>query len=192
MNSVTDQDGQLPQMPAFEDFYGAVNEREPFPWQARLAQQVSQQGVWPAEIGVPTGLGKTACLDIAVWWLASQAHLPASERLSPTRIWWVVNRRLLVDEASKHARYLGELLHWPSQAKRCRSDRDVRRRVGERLTSLSVAPAEEPLCVIPMRGGLTLQRPPNRHSRRSSCLRSRCSDRDCCSEASDPRARCAP
>ena len=82
-------------MPAFPEFYEAVNGRTPFPWQARLAGQIKETGRWPTEIGVPTGLGKTACLDIAVWWLASQAERPAAWRTAPTRIWWLVNRRLL-------------------------------------------------------------------------------------------------
>ena len=84
-------------MPTFPEFYRAINQRSPFPWQARLANQVARDEKWPVEIGVPTGLGKTACLDIAVWWLASQAHRLPEERTAPTRIWWLVNRRLLVD-----------------------------------------------------------------------------------------------
>lgn len=159
---MADQGGRLPEMPNFEDFYRAVNQREPFPWQARLAQHVGEHGTWPAEIGVPTGLGKTACLDIAVWSLASQAHLSASERPAPTRIWWVVNRRLLVDEASKHAQRLDQMLREPDQAERDSRDRDVLRHVAARLTSLAAPPGGvTPLYVIPMRGGLALRRPPN-------------------------------
>ena len=89
-------------MPTFAEFYRAINKRDPFPWQARLAAQVDTKE-WPAEVGVPTGLGKTACLDIAVWWLASQADRAPASRTAPTRIWWVVNRRLLVDSTAKHA-----------------------------------------------------------------------------------------
>ena len=63
----------LGSMPPFPEFYRAINNRPPFPWQARLANQVERDEKWPVEVGVPTGLGKTACLDIAVWWLASQA-----------------------------------------------------------------------------------------------------------------------
>ena len=63
----------LPALPTFAEFYRAINGREPFPWQARLAGLVAEEERWKSEIGVPTGLGKTACLDIAVWWLASQA-----------------------------------------------------------------------------------------------------------------------
>ena len=151
---------QLPDMPGFEDFYGAVNDRAPFPWQRRLAQQVSECSEWPAEIGVPTGLGKTACLDIAVWWLASQAHLPSERRSAPTRIWWVVNRRLLVDEASKHAAQIQAMLRDPSSVRNTEQT-DVMRSVAYRLRSLAGLAAGESLCVIPLRGGITLRRPPN-------------------------------
>ena len=156
-----DRQQNLPEMPGFDDFYYAVNERTPFPWQARLAREVSDRGAWHAEVGVPTGLGKTACLDIAVWWLASQAHLPPRERSAPTRIWWVVNRRLLVDEASKHAERLKAILRDPRAAGGTPQAQETLQRVAVRLRSLSGPLGGEPLHVTPMRGGITLRRPPN-------------------------------
>ena len=150
----------VPTMPSFEDFYGAINDRSPFPWQRRLAEQVDENGRWPAEIGVHTGLGKTACLDIAVWWLASQAHLPPEQRSAPTRIWWVVNRRLLVDEASRQAEHVQAVLRDPSSG-RAAEDAEVLRSVADRLRSLAGSSGGSPLCVIPLRGGITLRRPPN-------------------------------
>ena len=158
---MTEEHERLPEMPAFDAFYEAINERVPFPWQTRLAQQVSHDAEWPAEIGIPTGLGKTACLDIAVWWLASQAHAAPVDRSAPTRIWWVVNRRLLVDEASKHAKKLNNLLRDPGAAGRMPEAQDVLARVAVRLRSIAGPMAGEPLHVIPMRGGVTLRRPPN-------------------------------
>ena len=151
----------LPEMPCFDDFYHAVNDRPPFPWQARLAAQVNERAEWPAEIGVPTGLGKTACLDIAVWWLASQAHLPAADRSAPTRIWWVVNRRLLVDEASKHAQRLKRLLNDLDTEQRTPAAQETLKRIADRLRSIGGSPEGNPLHVTPMRGGITLNRPPN-------------------------------
>ena len=152
---------ELPRMPNFEDFYRAVNNRPPFPWQARLAQQVDAKGEWPAEIGVPTGLGKTACLDVAIWWLASQAHLPPAQRTAPTRIWWVVNRRLLVDEASKHAAHIEAMLRDSYAQGRMGSEAETLRRVADRLRGLTGPLDGHPLQAIPMRGGITLRRPRN-------------------------------
>ena len=69
-------------MPSFAAFYRALNGREPFPWQARLAELVADTEEWPVEVGVPTGLGKTACLDIAIWWLALQAERAPADRVA--------------------------------------------------------------------------------------------------------------
>ena len=148
-------------MPSFDDFYRAVNDRAPFPWQARLARQVSERGAWPTEVGVPTGLGKTACLDIAVWWLASQGHVPPRERSAPTRIWWIVNRRLLVDEASKHAERLSEMLRDPRATRRPPRAQEILLSVAAGLRCLTGPLGGEPLYAAPMRGGITLRRPPN-------------------------------
>lgn len=151
----------LPRMPGFAAFYRAINGREPFPWQRRLAKQVHQAGHWCSEIGVPTGLGKTACLDIAIWWLASQAHVPPAERKAPTRIWWVVNRRLLVDSTFEHAKHIRDVL---IGAKKDRNeDGDAAREavcaVAERLSAISARQEAEPLEVIRLRGGVARGRP---------------------------------
>jgi len=149
-----------PSMPDFEAFYRALNHgREPFPWQARLARQVREDNRWPIEVGVPTGLGKTACLDIAVWWLASQAHCVPSRRPAPTRIWWVVNRRLLVDSTLKHANKLAAALDDPLSLE-LSSDaaRDVAI-VRDRLRSLSASPSASALEVIRLRGGVETRTP---------------------------------
>ncbi|MYB36936.1 MAG: type I-U CRISPR-associated helicase/endonuclease Cas3 [Gammaproteobacteria bacterium] len=143
----------LPSLPSFREFYRAINGREPFPWQARLAELVATEERWRGEIGVPTGLGKTACLDIAVWWLASQATRPASRRTAPTRIWWVVNRRLLVDSTADHARRMADKLRDPAAGVED-ADRPIVARVAERLRSLWVEPNAAPLDVICLRGGI--------------------------------------
>ena len=142
---------QFGAMPPFSAFYEALNGRKPFPWQDRLANEVAESGRWPAEVGVPTGLGKTACLDIAVWLLASQAERAPSERTAPTRIWWLVNRRLLVDSTADHAERISKALR--------DGERDVLRALGARLRSLSAASGPSPLDVIRLRGGVAARRP---------------------------------
>lgn len=141
-------------MPSFESFYAAIHGgRAPFPWQSRLARQVSAGG-WPVEIGIPTGLGKTSCIDIAVWALAAQADRPAIERTLPTRVWYVVNRRLLVDAAYEHGSTLHELLHSTSAPVEVRA-------VAERLRSIGGF-GDEPLAITRLRGGAELgARPPH-------------------------------
>ncbi len=146
----------LPVCPPFADFYRAVHGRDPFPWQDRLARLVADTGRWPREIGVPTGLGKTSCLDIAVWWLAAQADLSPGERTAPTRIWWLVNRRLLVDSTADHATRLAELL---AGADGGPEGPGVLGAVALRLASLSAAPDGRPLEVTRLRGGVAAGRP---------------------------------
>lgn len=145
--------------PSFAAFYRAVNRREPFPWQVRLADEVARTEKWPAEIGVPTGLGKTACLDVAVWWLASQADRTPRLRTAPTRIWWVVNRRLLVDSTFEHAEAIGRALCHPSAEGRTRQSTAALEAVSERLRALSVDSSSAPLEVIRLRGGVASRRP---------------------------------
>ena len=52
---------------------------------------------------MPTASGKTACIDIAVYALAAQFDSPVSKRTAPRRIWFVVDRRIVVDEAYERA-----------------------------------------------------------------------------------------
>ena len=146
-------------MPTFAEFYRAINKRDPFPWQARLAAQVAKTKEWPAEVGVPTGLGKTACLDIAVWWLASQADRAPASRTAPTRIWWVVNRRLLVDSTHKHADKIATALSDPSTEGLPGRSAEALATVAARLRSLSADPDAVPLEVIKLRGGIASRRP---------------------------------
>ena len=148
-----------PPMPTFAEFYRALNARAPFPWQRRLAEQVAATEQWPAEVGVPTGLGKTACLDIAVWWLASQADREPAKRTAPTRIWWVVNRRLLVDSTAEHAERIAGALSNPGSAKLAGHNREIVASVQHRLNSLSAVPGGSPLEVIRLRGGVASRTP---------------------------------
>ena len=146
-------------LPTFADFYRAIHGRDPFPWQARLARQVTETNEWPQEVGVPTGLGKTACLNVAVWWLAAQADQEPQQRSAPTRIWWVVNRRLLVDSTHEHAERLAQVLKEPDTGGLSRHDSEVVATVAERLRSLSADPAAPPLDVIRLRGGVASRTP---------------------------------
>ena len=154
-------------MPTFPEFYRALtaaltngkDARDPFPWQTRLAETVATTEQWLDEVGVPTGLGKTTCLDIAVWWLASQADRAPVDRTAPTRIWWVVNRRLLVDSTAEHAEAIANALRDPDSSSLAGPARKVIASVAHRLRSLSADPAAAPLEVIRLRGGIASRSP---------------------------------
>src|ERR1035441_4640115 len=87
----------------FSEFFKAVWNYEPFPWQKLLAEK-ALQGEWPRSIGLPTAAGKTALIDIAVFALAKRA--PNAAR----RIFFVVDRRVIVDEAAERAERLAQKL----------------------------------------------------------------------------------
>ena len=124
----------------FRSFFQDVHGYEPFPWQERLAKQVLAQG-WPAVIDLPTGTGKTAVLDIAVFALA------AHPETAPRRIVFVIDRRIVVDQVCERANQIRERILVGST--------DVLRRVGERLQALA---GGEPLGVMALRGGIPISR----------------------------------
>ena len=133
-------------MPSFEEFFRACWAADPFPWQNELADRVVSTG-WPSLLDVPTGLGKTAALDVFVWHLASQADGPPGERTAPTRAAFVIDRRLVVDSAFRRLRALTRTLD--------SSDLPVSMAVAQRLRS--IGGTEFPLVVQRMRGGITWQ-----------------------------------
>src|SRR5690349_7560689 len=99
----------------FESFFRALHEespdkpKAPFLWQSRLAEQVCA-GDWPRTLALPTASGKTACIDIAVFALACQARRDPAERTAPRRIFFVVDRRVIVDQAYARARKIAKRL----------------------------------------------------------------------------------
>ena len=81
----------------FDAYFQAVHEHEPFPWQSRLARQVLEGDGWPDVIDLPTGVGKTAVLDAAIFALA------VNPEVSPRRIVFVIDRRIVVDQVYERA-----------------------------------------------------------------------------------------
>ncbi len=97
----------------FAAFFEEVHGHEPFPWQVRLLRHVVEHhGEWPATLDLPTGSGKTAAMDIAVFHLALEAERGES-RCAPVRIAFVVDRRLVVDDAFERAKKLAHALSSP-------------------------------------------------------------------------------
>jgi CRISPR-associated endonuclease/helicase Cas3 len=108
-----------------------------------LAERVAS-GEWPQALDLPTASGKTACIDIAVYALAAQAHRPLAERTAPRRIWFVVDRRIVVDEAFERASKIADEL--------LRATTGPLKEVADRLRALSGT--ERPLAVGRLRGGV--------------------------------------
>ena len=53
----------------FSEFFLALHEHGPYSWQERLLER-AVEGDWPPAIDLPTGSGKTACIDIAIFALS--------------------------------------------------------------------------------------------------------------------------
>lgn len=83
--------------PTFEDFHTDVFGYAPFPWQTNLATHVATHG-WPTRVNIPTGLGKTGTITIAIYELARQTY-HGGRRTAPLRTFHVVDRRTVVDQA---------------------------------------------------------------------------------------------
>ncbi|ACY17339.1 type I-G CRISPR-associated helicase/endonuclease Cas3g [Haliangium ochraceum] len=145
----------------FDEFFAAVYGYEPFPWQRRLAHQVAD-GAWPDALALPTAAGKTACIDIAVFALACQAGRAADKRSAARRIFFVVDRRVIVDEAHRRARALRDKLHQATSgvlfhvAQRLRYLADARSAEADADTSTGTGEPEDiaALTCFQLRGGM--------------------------------------
>ncbi len=128
----------------FEAVFIAVHGCRPFPWQARLARLLADTGRWPDALDLPTGSGKTAAIDVALFHLALEADR-GSERRAPVRIAFVVDRRIIVDEAADRAARIADAL---AQA----TGDDPLARMATRLRHL--AGDATPVVVRSLRGGI--------------------------------------
>ncbi|MFZ5543432.1 MAG: type I-G CRISPR-associated helicase/endonuclease Cas3g [Pseudomonadota bacterium] len=137
---------------AFDGFFEAVWGERPFAWQRTLAQQIlaaqaDGKPAWPEAVALPTASGKTACLDIAVFALAAQAHFADMRQAlrAPRRIFFVVDRRVIVDEAFERAKALAVALD------NAASSAGILRHIADRLRL--IGDSERPLAVQALRGG---------------------------------------
>ena len=138
----------------FDDYFNALHGHDPYPWQRRLAE-AALAGNWPPAIDLPTSSGKTACLDIAVFALACQASRGPADRTAPVRIFFCVNRRVIVDEAYQRAERIAKRIWQAEQG--ATGESPVLGNVAQAMRRLTGAlPRAEfpPLDVLQLRGGI--------------------------------------
>lgn len=123
-------------MVAFEAFYQALWQREPFPWQSRLAERFAANDI-PTGLDLPTGSGKTSVIDIAVWALANGAALGR-------RLIYTVDRRLIVDDVYRHSETLALRLQEATEGPLATIAASLREMAGDMV----------PLVTVQMRGGM--------------------------------------
>ncbi len=132
----------------FTKFFLDVHGHKPFIWQLDLLDQVVQDRCWPRVIDLPTGAGKTTCIDIALFALALNVG-DGQPAWCARRIVMVVDRRVVVDQAARRA-------HKISRALLRQSSDPVTAEVARRLSSLSSESV--PLRVATLRGGIPRDR----------------------------------
>lgn len=135
--------GENPLSPQdFAGFFQEVLGHPPYPWQEALLGRVLERG-WPEAVAVPTGMGKTAVLLVAVFHMALR---PEAHR----RVVYVVNRRLVVDQAWELALVLKAKLEGAQEG-----DTPLARAARR----LAVLGGGVPLEVVRLRGGIPKPRP---------------------------------
>ena len=158
----------------FAEFFVALWGKRPFCWQKDLAKRVleceaasadlpgvdapsgasgAMSSSWPDAIALPTASGKTACMDIALFALAAQAaRLDSGQAITtPRRTFFVVDRRVIVDEAYERARRLAEKLEQAVDGILKVVADDLRRIAHGAATGFG---GERPLAVYALRGGM--------------------------------------
>lgn len=83
----------------FSIFFEKLTGYQPFNWQTRLFHEWLSIGKLPHAVDIPTGLGKTSIM--AIWLLAR-----ATGASIPRRLIYVVDRRAVVDQATRFAEQL--------------------------------------------------------------------------------------
>ena len=141
----------------FAVFFRAIHGYPPFPWQQRLVDLLAERDEWPDVLDLPTGSGKTAALDAAVFHLALRFECPARAAL---RITLVVDRRLVVDDAHKRATKIERVLDETARAAEAECGIPALYEpvveVARRLQRLA-GDGEPPLVASRLRGGAPLE-----------------------------------
>ena len=139
----------------FSEFFTELWGHRPFGWQQALADRVLEQtdAPWPEAIALPTASGKTACVDIAIFSLAAQASWVDKKQIitAPRRVFFVVDRRLIVDEAYERARRMADKL--------AKAEHGILKKVADNLRHIaggeySGSGEVRPLAVHVLRGGM--------------------------------------
>jgi len=138
----------------FPAFFSAVRDgvATPFPWQQRLLTELAsdegefaRSGRWPALLDLPTSAGKTATIDIAVFLMALHED-------APRRIVFVVDRRVIVQQAATWAAVLARRLREaPRNGDNVVSS--VAAALRSRMSPLGLA-GRDPLIVAELRGAV--------------------------------------
>lgn len=130
----------------FPEVFESIHGHAPYAWQRRLLEEVAESGGWPGGVAAPTGAGKTAVLDVALFHLARESG--ARPRRAPLRVVVAVDRRIIVDQAFERACRIRDALD-------ADAGETALARMATRLRALS---GDKPLHIAELRGGMPLER----------------------------------
>lgn len=99
----------------FAEQFEKLTSFEPMRWQQRLYDEHFAKGTLPSAASVPTGLGKTAVM--AIWLVALAQQMKSGQVSLPRRLVYVVDRRVVVDQATQFAENLRENLREKPEAR---------------------------------------------------------------------------
>ncbi|HEY7327579.1 MAG TPA: type I-U CRISPR-associated helicase/endonuclease Cas3 [Gemmataceae bacterium] len=124
----------------FATVFTALTGNNPFPWQWALYHRF-EAGDIPSSCSLPTGLGKTCVIPI---WLIALAN-SATRQPFPRRLVYVVNRRTVVDQATREAEKLRTRLLANDRPKSLAQ-------LARALSELACDTASPPLAISTLRG----------------------------------------
>ena len=93
----------------FDEFFQTVTGHKPFRWQSDVANSLCNN-VWHDAIGIPPATGKTSILEIWYYSLYHNILTKPKARHIPLRLWYIVDRKVIVDGANESAVNLIEKL----------------------------------------------------------------------------------
>ncbi len=85
----------------FSEQFEELTGFKPMRWQQRLYDEYFAMGVLSSAVSVPTGMGKTAVM--AIWLIALVQQMKSRQVSLPRRLVYVVDRRAVVDQATRFA-----------------------------------------------------------------------------------------
>ena len=91
----------------FAESFKLLTGNSPYPWQQRMFKKFRDGNV-PEILDIPTGLGKTSI--IAIWLLALAHARKENQNTVPTRLVYIVDRRVIVDQATTEVENIQEIL----------------------------------------------------------------------------------
>lgn len=135
------QDAELFFSAAFQELLGFP----PLKWQKRFFFRLAEDRI-PAACSLPTGLGKTSIIAIWLIALAYQAESDKGKVKLPRRLFYVVNRRTVVDQATEICEQIRKKLESGSS--------EIVKRMSSALSSMAAVPGLPVVGISTLRGEL--------------------------------------